>query len=168
MDKFQSLVTVMPWTFITAICNLFILAAALKHFLFKPVQNVLNKRAQEVETTYQEAEQARESAQAMQTEYKAKLQSAYEEAGNIVRTASERAEAHSQELLEQARNEVAAMKQKAEREIADDRKKAAGELKNDISALALDIAGKVVEKELDAKAHDELIREFIDKVGDVS
>lgn len=168
MDNFQSLVTVMPWTFIFTICNLFILAAALKRVLFKPVQKVLDQRAAEVESTYQQAEEARESAQAMQSEYEERLKGAYEEAGNIVRTANERAAARSEEMLNEARAEVSAMKAKAEREIEDDRRKAAGELKNDISALALDLAGKVVEKEIDAKTHGELIRDFIDRVGDVS
>ena len=168
MEKFQSLVTVMPWTFIFTICNLFILAAALKHFLFKPVQNILNKRAAEVESTYHDAEEARSSAQAMQSEYEERLKGAYEEAGSIVRTANERAAARSEELLSEARAEASAMKAKAEREIENDRKKAAGELKNDISLLALDIAGKVVEKEINPQTHGELIRDCIDRVGDVS
>ena len=168
MEQFQSLVTVMPWTFIFTICNLFILAAALKHFLFKPVQKILDQRAAEVESTYQQAEEARQSAQTMQSEYEERLRGAYEEAGNIVRTANERAAVRTEEMLSEARAEVSAMKAKAEREIENDRKKAAGELKNDISALALDLAGKVVEKEIDAKTHGELIRDFIDRVGDVS
>lgn len=45
-------------------------------------------------------------------------------------------------------------------------RKAAGELKNDISELVLDIAGKVVEKELDASTHKSLIDDFISRVGD--
>ena len=36
MEQFQSLVTVAPWTFIATICNLFILMALVKKFLFKP------------------------------------------------------------------------------------------------------------------------------------
>ncbi len=168
MEKFQSLVTVMPWTFIATIANLFILAAALKHFLFKPVQAILDKRADEVESTFQEAEEAKTSAQAMQTEYEERLKGAYEEADSIVRTANERASVRSEELLNQARAEANAMKNKAEREIENERRKAAGELKNDISALALDLAGKVVEKEIDPQTHGELIREFIDHVGDAS
>ena len=85
-----------------------------------------------------------------------------------MRTANERASARTEEMLSEARAEVSAMKAKAQREIENDRRKAAGELKNDISALALDLAGRVVEKEIDAKTHGELIRDFIDRVGDVS
>ena len=35
MKQFQDLVTLAPWTFIFQICNLLILTAGVKHFLFK-------------------------------------------------------------------------------------------------------------------------------------
>ena len=44
MKQFQDLVTLAPWTFIFQICNLLILTAGVKHFLFKPVQQILAKR----------------------------------------------------------------------------------------------------------------------------
>jgi F-type H+-transporting ATPase subunit b len=168
MPSFQSLVTIAPWPFIFQICNLFILAAALKHFLFKPVQKILAQRAQEVGDTYAAAEQAKESAEAMRTEYEERLASAKEEAATLVKTADARANARAEETVNAARTEAAAIKAKAEKEIENERKRAAGELKNDISTLALSLAGKVVEREIDPTAHKELIDEFIDRVGDAS
>ena len=49
---------------------------------------------------------------------------------------------------------------------ASERRKAAGELKNDISELVLNIAGIVVEKEIDPSVHKDLIDDFISHVGD--
>ena len=71
-------------------------------------------------------------------------------------------------MVNEARSEAAALKTKAEAEIAAERKKAAGALKNDISSMALAIAGKVVEKELDESAHKALIDGFISEMGDAS
>ena len=73
-----------------------------------------------------------------------------------------------EELVSAARAEAAALKSKADAEIESERRKAAGELKNDISELALDIAGRVVEKEIDPETHKELIDDFISRVGDAS
>ena len=42
------------------------------------------------------------------------------------------------------------------------------ELKGDISALALALAGKVVEKELDGSTQQDLIDGFIGDLGDLS
>ncbi|MEG1069355.1 MAG: F0F1 ATP synthase subunit B [Ruthenibacterium sp.] len=168
MEQFQSLVGLMPWTWIFTICNLLLLTAGVKHFLFKPVQAILAKRQEEIQTQYTEAEQAEESAKAMQVEYEARLANAKAEATDIVKTATTRAAMRGEELVSTARNEAAALKVKADEDIASERKRAAGALKNDISNLALGIAGKVVEKEIDPATHRALIDEFIQQVGEVS
>ena len=168
MEQCQSLVTVAPWTFIATICNLFILMALVKKFLFKPVQKVLAQRAQEVADTYEKAESAQKDAQELKAEYEQRLQSAKQEAGEIVKTATETAARRGEAMVNEARSEAAALKTKAEAEIAAERKKAAGALKNDISSMALAIAGKVVEKELDEGAHKALIDGFISEMGDAS
>ena len=168
MKQFQDLVTLAPWTFIFQICNLLILTAGVKHFLFKPVQQILAKRKEEIEASYTEAEKAEGDAQAMKEEYETRLASAKEEAAEIVKSATARANARGEELVSAARDEAAALKSKADAEIESERRKAAGELKNDISELALDIAGRVVEKEIDPETHKELIDDFISRVGDAS
>lgn len=166
MKEFQDLVTLAPWTFIFQICNLLILTAAVKHFLFKPVQNILQKRKEQVEDTYANAEKAEGEALAMREECEKRLSGARDEASEIVKTATVRATARTEEMMTAARAEVAALKTKADAEIASERRKAAGELKNDISQMVLDIAGKVVEKEIDPSTHKDLIDDFIRRVGD--
>lgn len=166
MKEFQDLVTLAPWTFIFQICNLLILTAAVKHFLFKPVQNVLAKRKAQVEDTYANAEKAESEALAMREDCEKRLSGAREEASEIVKTATVRATARTEEMMTAARAEVAALKTKADQEIASERRKAAGELKNDISELVLNIAGIVVEKEIDPSVHKDLIDDFISHVGD--
>ncbi len=168
MKVFQDLVTFAPWTFIFQICNLLILTAGIKHFLFKPVQEILAKRKEQIEASYSEAEKAEGDAQAMKAEYETRLASAKEEASEIVKTATARASTRSEEMVNAARAEAAAIKSKADAEIESERRRAAGELKNDISELALDLAGRVVEKEIDPKVHKGMIDDFISRVGDAS
>ncbi len=166
MKEFQDLVTLAPWTFIFEICNLLILTAAIKHFLFKPVQNVLEQRRTQIEDTYEKAEQAEGEALAMREDCEKRLSGAREEASEIVKTATVRATARTEEMMTAARAEVAALKTKADQEIESERRKAASELKGDISELVLNIAGIVVEKEIDPSAHKDLIDDFISHVGD--
>ena len=70
--------------------------------------------------------------------------------------------------MEEARKEAQSIKRRAEADIEAQRKKAAGELKNDISAIALELAGKVVGKELDGETRKDLIDGFINNMGDLS
>ena len=166
MKEFQDLVTLAPWTFIFQICNLLILTAGVKHFLFEPVQKVLAKRKEQIEDTYEKAEKAEGEALAMKEDCEKRLSDAREEASQIVKTATVRATARTEEMMTAARAEVAALKTKADQEIESERRKAAGELKNDISELVLNIAGLVVEKEIDDTVHKDLIDDFIRHVGD--
>lgn len=168
MNEFQGLVALAPWSFIFTICNLLILMAGVKHFLFKPVQDVLAKRAKEVEDTYVEAETAKTDAITMQTEYRQRLADAKAEANEIVKAANVTAAAQAEQLVDEAQKEAVALKRRAEQDIETERRKAAIELKGDISELALALAGKVVEKELDPSTQQDLIDGFIGDLGDLS
>ncbi len=168
MKQFQDLVTFAPWTFIFTIANLLLLTTVIKHFLFKPVQEIFAKRKEQIETSYTEAEKAEGDAKAMKEEYESRLEGAKQEATEIVKTATARATARGEEIVHAAQAEASALKNKADAEIESERRKAAGALKNDISALALEIAGRVVEKEIDAKTHKDLIDDFISRVGEAS
>ena len=67
-----------------------------------------------------------------------------------------------------ARAQAAALKQKAEADIAQERKKAVNEVKDEIGGIAMEIASKVVEREISEKDHKDLIDEFIKNVGEAS
>ena len=118
MKEFQDLVTLAPWTFIFQICNLLILTAAIKHFLFKPVQDVLQKRKDQVEDTYANAEKAEGDALAMKEECEKRLAGAKDEASDIVKTATVRASARTEEMMTAARAEVAAILMRFQQSIA--------------------------------------------------
>lgn len=60
------------------------------------------------------------------------------------------------------------MKQKAEADIAQQRKKAVNEVKDEIGGIAMEIASKVVEREIQQADHQELIDSFIQNVGEAS
>ncbi len=168
MDNFQSLVTLMPWNSISALINLLLLTLGIKKFLFKPVMEVLEKRKSQIDEQYTSAEEAEKSALQMKQEYVECLENAKDEASEIVKSATLRATQRSEELLNTTRAEVATLKTKAQEDIESEKRKAASELKGDIAHIAIDIAKKVVEKEIDESTHKKMIDDFISNVGDAS
>ena len=68
----------------------------------------------------------------------------------------------------EAKTEAANIRAAAEADIAQERKKAVNDLKNEIGGMAVEIAGKVVEREIKQQDHQALIDEFIQNVGDAS
>ena len=58
----QELVGIVPWTFIAQLCNLFIQVYLIKRFLFKPVNEMLEKRRAKADAEIRDAEQAKSAA----------------------------------------------------------------------------------------------------------
>ena len=144
MREVQDLVGIAPWTFIAQICNLFIQMYLIKRFLFKPINAVLQKRKEMADAQLTDARKSKEEAEAMKAETKAEA------------------------ILQDAQAQAAGIKAKAEADIAQERKKAVGDLKNEIGSIAMDIAGKVIEREVSEDDHEKLINEFIKNVGEAS
>ena len=168
MELYQALITLDGWTFLAQICNLMIQLLIFKKFLLKPVRQVIADRKAKADSEIADAQKLRTEAEAMKAEYEQNLQNARTEANQIVAAAQKTATARSEEIVGEARAQAAALKQKAEADIAQERKKAVNEVKDEIGGIAMEIASKVVEREISEKDHKDLIDEFIKNVGEAS
>ena len=168
MQLYQALITLDGWTFVAQICNLMIQLVIFKKLLLNPVKKVIAERKAKADSQIADAQKLRTEAEAMKAEYEQNLQNARTEANQIVATAQKTAAARSEELLGEARAQAAALKQKAEADIAQERKKAVNEVKDEIGGMAMEIASKVVEREIREADHKDLIDEFIKNVGEAS
>ena len=164
----QQLVTLVPWTFIAQILNLFLQMYLIKRFLFKPINEVLEKRRAQADLEIREAREAKEEADGLKVQYEEGLANARTEAAQIVQSAQKEAQIKADETVRQAQQQAAGIRRKAEADIAQEKKKAINEVKNEIGGIAMDIAGKVVEKEINEADHKNLIDEFIKNVGEAS
>ena len=168
MELYQALITLDGWTFLAQICNLMIQLVIFKKFLLKPIKQVIADRKAKADSEIADAQKLRTEAEAMKAEYEQNLQDARTEANQIVTAAQKTATARSEEIVGEARAQAAALKQKAEADIAQERKKAVNEVKDEIGGIAMEIASKVVEREISEKDHKDLIDEFIKNVGEAS
>ena len=168
MQLYQALITLDGWTFLAQICNLMIQLVIFKKLLLNPVKKVIAERKAKADSQIADAQKLRTEAEAMKAEYEQNLQNARNEANQIVASAQKTAAARSEELLGEARAQAAALKQKAEADIAQERKKAVNEVKDEIGGMAMEIASKVVEREIKETDHQDLIDEFIKNVGEAS
>ena len=165
--EIQSLdiISVNIWSILISLCNLVIIFLILKKVLFKSVKKTLDVRRAQIDKLYDDAGAAKAEAEGDRALYEEKLAGAKEEAEGILYTARERADRMSEEIISDANAKAASRVKKAEEEIAQEKKKAMSEIKNDISTLSVDIAEKIIEREIDEKDHSELIDKFIINVG---
>ena len=158
--------TIDPVTMIATLINTLILFLVLKHFLFKPVNKILDERKQNVEETYRQADEKLSEAARLESEYTEKLANAKEESAEIVKNATKRAQTRSDEIIAEAKKEASSLIVKANADIEKEKKRAVNQIKDEISDIALAVAEKVVEKEIDPKDHERLIESFISELGE--
>lgn len=138
----------------------------LRHFLFKPVSELLASRKEKIANEINEAKAKNEEAEALRKEYVLKIDDAKNEARSIVESSKKRGDQLREEMLSDAKKEAEDVLVKARKEIEREREKTMDGLKSEVVSIAMLAAAKVVEKNLDENAHKEMIGKFIDEVGD--
>ena len=166
MDLYQSLVTVNPVTLIAMICNLFLQMLSVKIFFLDKIKAILDQRREAADKQITDAETAKAEALAIKETYEQNMREAKAKADDILMTAQRSANSRSEEIISQAQAAAAQIKSKASADIEMEKKKAINDAKNEISGLAMAIAGKVVERELNSADQADLIDRFISELGD--
>ena len=166
MDLYQSLVTVNPVTLIAQICNLFIQLFFVKKFFLDKIKAILDQRREAADKQITDAEAAKAEAMAIKATYEKNMAHSKAKADDILMNAQRSANARSEEIINQAQAAAAQIKSKASADIEMEKKKAINDAKNEISGLAMAIAGKVVERELNTADQSDLIDRFIEELGE--
>ena len=147
--------------------NFIILFLVIKHFLFDKINKVIDDRKNDVENSYKEADEAKESALKLEAEYNEKLANAKEESAQIISAATQKAMQRSDEIIGEARKEAKGITETAHNEIEREKKIAVNQIKDDITDIAFNAAQAVIEKDMKTEDNEKLIEDFIDSVGEV-
>ena len=162
---FEKFVGVNFWTMIFAWVNLLILYLLFKKFLFVPIKKMIDSRQKEIDDMYSDAESARVSAGELKAEYEEKMSQANEESEEILKNAVRRAQLKEEEILKEANAKADRTMERAHEQIALEKKQAINDVKNQVSAMAIDIASAVIERDVSESEHKELIDDFISNMG---
>ena len=166
MERFEAFIGVNFWTALIVRLNTLTIFFGAKKFLFGPVMKIIADRQKEIDDLYHDAGNAKTSAEALEAEYRLKLESAHTTSEQIVRDAVLRGQAREEEIIRQANAEASAIMDKAAADIAQEKKKAINDAKNEISGIAVAIAEKVVGRELNTADQNQLVDEFINRLGE--
>lgn len=151
-------------TFLFHILNAVILFFILRRFLFKPVKKFLDKREEKYKARNDDIITKETEIEERGKEYTAKLNNAKEEARFIVESARDEAVVQSIEIENEARDKARDIILKGRDRIVDEKREAMEDLKTDTVRMAVDIASKVLKKNINAEDNMELVEEFLDRV----
>lgn len=145
------------------LANLILLYFVLRFLVYKPVKKFMDKRA----ATYQEQQEAYESAkqqaQVLEAEGEASLAAARKKSAELLQQAEAIAKQQAQQTVGEARQQAEEIISRAQRESEQHRKQAYRELQEDLSDLAVDIASRVVERNVAMDDDERLIDDFLKK-----
>ena len=159
-------VSIDTWTLIFTWVNLFILFLIMKKLLFKPVMNMIDSRQKEIDDMYDDANKSKEDAAELKAQYEQRLAKIHDEGEEILKEASRKAQQNEARIIQQARTQADGIIKRADAEIAQQRKKAVNELKNEVSSISVDIAEKMLDREIKPEDHAALIDRFIAEMGE--
>lgn len=137
----------------------------LKKFAFPNLNAMLDERREAIQGKLEESDKALAEAERVKQTYSTKIAEAQTEANKIIEDAKGTAEALRRDVVAKAEAEAAAIVSRAQAEVATERDRALAELRSDVGAMSVELASKIVEKELDASAHQGLVDEYIARLS---
>ena len=146
---------------IAQVVNFFLLLVLLRIFLYKPVLEMLDRRAQRIREGVEAADKSKERASAGEQEVARQLDASREQGQALIAQAQEAANRIQQEARSQARREGETMLERARTEIQLERDQAIAELRGEFADLTVSAAEKVIGQSLDRQAHRRLIDEVL-------
>lgn len=142
-----------------------ILMFLLKHFTWGPISDILKKREDKIANDLDSAEKSRINSAKMEQEREQQLLASRSDAADIIKNAKESGELSRQNILKETQEEVARLKSKAQTDIMLERDTALNSVKDDVADLSLQIAAKILNKELSPEMHESLINQYIEGLG---
>ncbi|MCR5718248.1 MAG: F0F1 ATP synthase subunit B [Oscillospiraceae bacterium] len=152
-------------TILFTLINTLLIFLAFKLILFKRVDAILAKRQQEVSSTYSKADDALAAANSDKEKYAQALAGAKEEAAELISRAEKKAQLEGDLIISEARTEAADVREKAAAATERESVQAKQALQGEITDLAMELAQKIMEKEIDKEDHDRLIEDFMQEIG---
>ncbi|WP_027090062.1 F0F1 ATP synthase subunit B [Thomasclavelia saccharogumia] len=151
-------------TIIVQLLSTGVLFFVFKKYLWVPVQNYFAKRADYIEGTVNEAKEMNAKAKALMEESDKQARQAAVEYRDIVAQAKEDALKTKAAIQEDANKEYKAKMDQARREIEAEKAQAKAEMKQEIVEIAIDVATKVMNKDMDTKTNKALVEDFVEEV----
>lgn len=149
------------WTALSFLILLFILGK----FAWKPILNAVDDRENSIKEALREADKARQEMQNLKSDNEKILKEARAERDILLKEAREIKESIISEAKEEAKNQASKLVEQAKTTIQNEKLAAITDLKNQVADLSIDIAEKVVRKELtDKNKQLKLVEQMLEEI----
>jgi F-type H+-transporting ATPase subunit b len=151
----------MIWTFITFV----VLLLLLRVTAWKPLIATLNKREETIRNSIEEAKKAKDEAQRLVDDHKAKVHELEKTVEAELQKGRAQAEALGAEITEKAKEEANRIKKKIELEIQKAKEEALLDIRNEVLNLSTSIASKILQRNLKPEDQAKIVDQVLAEVG---
>lgn len=159
------LVSVNPGLAIWTLVTFLLVFGLLRWKVWGPLMQIIEGREKTIQDAVDAARKEREEAERLLTEQKVAAEAARKEAAEMVRKSQAEVEKAKEELFARARAEADALLVQARKTIEDEKRKALAEVRETAASLAIAVAGKLLEKNLDDAGHKQLAEQYVAGLG---
>ncbi|MEN1680642.1 MAG: F0F1 ATP synthase subunit B [Planctomycetota bacterium] len=142
-----------------------VLAALLRMVAWEPIMKALQAREEGIVGEIEAAAAKHDEAKALLAEHQAKIASATDEVKSMMEEARRDAERTKAEIVDQAKQAADAEKARVVREVEQARDSAIKHLAEESAGLAIDLAAKVVKRDITPDRQSEIVREAIGRMA---
>jgi F-type H+-transporting ATPase subunit b len=150
---------------ITAFVVFGVAFAVLATKVWPTIAKALDERNAKIKGEIKAAEEARAAAKSAQAEFEKSLANAREEAANMIKQARADAQRVADELKARNEQELAERVARANADIEAARKAAVAELHAQSAALALDVASKILRRQVNEQDNGRLVQESLSELA---
>ncbi len=150
--------------FFLQVINFIIIYLVLRRFLFEPITNFMNQRAEGISDKIEGAKSREEEAERLKQEYQKRIEDAKREAQDIVEDSRRRAQRTKEEIINEAKMEANSKLARAEKEIRRAKEQAIESLKDEVATISIQMTKELLEKSIDEKVQKASITAFINKL----
>ena len=133
-----------PWTIFWTVVNVLVLFVALRHFLIKPVMGVIEQRNEMIRQQFDAAQKTQDEANKMKADYEQQLDTAKEQASDIIAAARVRSEKEHSKAIADTEAERVKMLAQAREDIEKEQANAKKELQSQIMDIAMLATKKII------------------------
>ena len=162
------IISVNIWHILISLCNLLLLFWAIKKFLYKPVKATMAKRQAEIDKQYDAAAEAEASALQNKADWESRMGTAKETADAMIKDAADTAKRRGETIISEAETRADSIVRQAQAQAELERRSAEEDIRREIVDISTQLAGKILEREVKADDHRNLIGSFLENIGDAN
>ncbi len=144
--------------------NFVILVGFLYWFLAKKIKEFFSGRRTDIKTSLEQAQIAKAEADKKFKEYSAKLEKATEEIGGVVEMIKAQGLKEKEKIIDDAQKAAIKIEEDTKSRMEQEFKYASNQLREEAVQLSVQMAEELLKRSITAQDHENMVRDYLDKV----